>query len=465
MSTQPGSATGTAADAGRQADTRRGHKRYIRPTPRAVMYFAATIPVAVIVVVCMESWFFSIYLPAAVLALILADILMALPDRSLDAELRFPARMHVGQAGTARVKLLAHGYSRPLPIQALLELSGEVDMFEAPAPDADLMVEGGLELELQIVPRRRGKINVDALWLRWRGHLGMVEMRRRQPVGRVLDVVQDVNGIHEAALQFFSHDAVYGVKTQRMRGEGTEFDTLCEYSQGMDSRFIDWKRSARHRKLLCKEFRQERNNQIVFGFDVGHLMLEPIAGMPKLDHAVKAGLLLAWISLYSGDLVGGCGFDARFRHFIRPGRGMPHFTQFQRFTAGLDYRTEETNFTLGLAELNARLQRRALVVLFTEFVDAVSAELLIESLQHMSRKHLVVFVTMKDPMLGALAGAAPGNFKSVAEAVIADDFLRERSIVLERVARLGVHCLDVPVQGISSALLNRYLLIKQRGLL
>jgi uncharacterized protein (DUF58 family) len=53
----------------------------------------------------------------------------------------------------------------------------------------------------------------------------------------------------------------------------------------------------------------------------------------------------------------------------------------------------------------------------------------------------------------------------VAQAVIAHDFLRERSIVFERLERLGVHCLDVPSSGLPVALINRYLLIKRRGLI
>lgn len=57
------------------------------------------------------------------------------------------------------------------------------------------------------------------------------------------------------------------------------------------------------------------------------------------------------------------------------------------------------------------------------------------------------------------------DFASAARAVTADDLLRERAVVLERVARMGVHCLDVPAGELSPALLNRYLAIKQRGLL
>lgn len=434
-----------------------------RPTLRAALLFALSVPAALIVIILFsEAWYISFYVPCAVLTLIIIDMGMILPVRAPYLEFKAPQRLYVGQYYMAPLKITAEDYKRRTRIDALLEQNGPAAAHE---PSSGIMHDGALEISLPIAAQRRGKIGINAIWLRWKSPLGLLEVKRRQTVGEVIEVGPDVNGIHEEALQFFARDAIYGIKNQRMRGEGTEFESLCEYAQGMDTRFIDWKRSARHRKLLCKEFRQERNHQIVFGFDTGHLMMEPINGVPRLDHAIRAGLLLGWISLYSGDLVGGCGFDEHFRHFIRPGRGMPYFTQLQRFASGLDYHTEETNFTLGLAELNSRLQRRAMVVLFTEFIDVISAELLLESLQIMTKKHLVVFVTMRDPLLGRLLHSEPDEFFNVAEAVVAGDFIRERAIVLERAARMGVHCLDVPASGVSSALLNRYLLIKQRGLL
>lgn len=435
----------------------------IRPTLRAVLLFAVSLPAALLIVTLYRDyWYVSLYLPLAVLVFIAIDMTMALPNRRLYSDLEAPNRLNVGQSGAARLSLLAENYSRPVVIEALLEQSGDA---APPRIASGRMSDGRLDLDLLIVPARRGQVLIKCLWLRWRGPFGLIEMRRQEPIEKTIDVTPDINGIHQAALQFFARNAVYGTKTQHLKGEGSEFDTLREYAPGMDNRFIDWKRSASHRKLLCKEFRQERNHQIILGFDAGHLMPEPIDGMPKLDHAIKAGLLLSWVSLHNGDLIGGAGFDARLRSFLKPGRGMPYFTRFQRFAAELAYRTEETNFTLGLAELSVRLQRRALIVLFTEFVDAISAELLIESLQIIARTHVVIFVTLRDPMLTRLRDGPPDDFSSAAKAVIADGFLRERAIVLERIARLGVHCLDVPAKGVSAALLNRYLMIKQRGLL
>ncbi len=435
----------------------------MRPTTTAALLFSFSVPLALLIVTLWPgAWYAALYYPLAVIAFLAADATMALPSRGLGMAVKAPVRLYIGETGEVAVAFDAAGYSRPLTVEALLEIEGEI---ETPALTRIALTEGRGECILPVKPTRRGKAVVKALWLRWRSPLGLLVAQSRRVLDSIIDITPNVRGLHEEALRFFSQDALHGFKTQRLRGEGTEFDKLGEFVPGMDNRFIDWKRSARHRKLLCKEFRQECNHNIVLAFDTGHLMLEPLAGAPKLDHAVKAGLVLGWVSLYGGDLVGGCGFDVRFRNFIQPGRGMPYFNQLQRFASGLEYRTEETNFYLGLTELYARLGRRSLIVLFSEFVDSVSAELLLENLHLLLKRHLVMFVTLRDPMLHGLRAAKPAGFMPVAEAVIADDFIRERSVVLEKINRLGVHCLDVPADGMSSAVLNRYLLIKQRGLL
>jgi uncharacterized protein (DUF58 family) len=292
-----------------------------------------------------------------------------------------------------------------------------------------------------------------------------MEFVRRVAVGLSVDVVPNVRGVRSSTLQFFEREAIFGNKVQQSKGEGSEFEALRDYAPGLDSRFIDWKHSARHRKLLCKEFRVERNHQIVLAFDTGYLMVEPVDGLPRLDHAINAGLLLAWISLQAGDLVGLFGFDEVLRQYQQPRRGVSSFSRLQRATASFDYYHTETNFTLGLAELSARLKRRALVILFTDFIDTVTAELLVEATARVARRHVVVFVTLRDAVLHGIADAPPNRFEDVAKAVIAYDFLRERNTVFERLARLGVHCLDVPTRSLPVNLINRYLLIKQRGLL
>ena len=436
----------------------------IRPTRRAVLLFGAGVPLALLIVsLAPGAWVFTFDYGVLVLLAIAADALLACPARRLVVTVATPDRLFIGEAGTITATMEAAGHRRTIRLELLAEQSGELD----PATIVTAQIPAGerATAALALVPRRRGRVVVERLWLRWHGPLSLAQVVRRIPVGRSIDVLPNIRGVQAAALQFFAREAVFGTRVLQERGEGTEFDALKEYVLGLDTRFIDWKHSARHHKLVCKEFRIERNHPVVLAFDTGHLMLEPIDGVPRLDHAISAGLLLAWIALRNGDLVGLYGFDAAVRHYVAPMRGMPALGRLQRATAELAYHYEETNFTLGLAELAVRLRRRALVVLFTDFVDTVTAELLMESVRLVAQRHVVVFASLRDPYLAQTLDRPPDRFQHVAEAVIAADFLRDRQTVFERLDRLGVHCLDVAREQFSVGLINRYLMVKQRNLI
>jgi uncharacterized protein (DUF58 family) len=435
-----------------------------RPTGRTVLIFVAGIPLALLIVIYDSSlWVLSFNYGVLVLLAAVSDLVLAFPPRLLSIRRSVPDKLYIGEHGAITVAILPTPWRRTTGFELMAEQRGEVE--PAQIVSGELATGHEARITLPVVPRRRGRVSIARIWVRWRGPLGLVEFIRRIPVDRTIDVLPNVRGVHGAALQFFAQEAVYGIKTQQQTGEGAEFEALREYSPGLDSRFIDWKHSARHRKLLCKEFRTERNHQIIMAFDTGYLMLEPVDAMTRLDHAINAGLILAWVSLQSGDLVGTYGFDAAVRQYLGPIRGVSSFARIQRATAELGYHHQETNFTLGLAELNARLKRRALVILFTDFVDTITAELLIESMQRVANRHVVMFITQRGSVLQRAVDAAPIQFADVAQAVIAQDFLRERSIVFERLERLGVHCVDVPSRGLSVAVINRYLLIKRRGLI
>jgi uncharacterized protein (DUF58 family) len=433
----------------------------IAPAPRAALIFAAGVPFALLLVAAEPGWWSLTFdYGLIVIAVVATDAMLALPRRRLKATAKLPERLHVGETGAVELELSFARRSRPTRLELLLEQRGALD--PATVETVTLQPAGLARSALPMAARRRGRVFVDAVWLRWRGPLRVVH---RLPVNAAVDVIPGVRGVRNAALQFLSREALHGMKLEQQKGEGSEFDALREYVPGMDLRHVDWKHSARHRRLLCKEFQTERNHPVVMAFDTGHLMKEPVNGLARLDHAINAALALALVSLRGGDLVGLYGFDAIVRAYHAPVRGVARFGNIQRATAELAYRNEETNFTLGLAELNIRLKRRALVILFTEFIDTITAELMIESLQHVANRHVVVLVTLRDADLQRTVDAEPRSFEAVAEAVIAEDLQTDRAVVFERLERMGLHCLDTPSAGLSVALINRYLRIKQRGLI
>ncbi len=314
-------------------------------------------------------------------------------------------------------------------------------------------------------PNRRGMAHVAAIWCRWRGPLGLIQKTVRDPINLSIPITPNIKWVKDEAIRLFSRDAEFGLKTQMERGDGSEFDALREFTTGMDRRAIDWKHSARHRVLLAKEFRTERNHNIVFAFDTGRLMSEPLGGIPKIDRAVHAGLLLSFVSLRNGDRTMLYGFDAKpgaSTGFITGHRGFP---KVQSAAANLNYSTHETNFTLALSTLASKLERRSLIVIFSDFVDTISAELMLENVRRLSKKHLVIFATFEDELLNSLADASPDTNTALAKAVLSDSLLLERDMVLRRLQRLGVEIIEARPDAFGAELISRYLKIKQRDML
>jgi uncharacterized protein (DUF58 family) len=204
----------------------------------------------------------------------------------------------------------------------------------------------------------------------------------------------------------------------------------------------------------------------VLAIDSGRLMSSPLEdGAPRLDRAINAALLLAFVSLKIGDRVRLFAFDARPRIASGSTAGAGAFPLLQRLAASIDYTTEETNFTLGLTTLAGSLDRRALVVVFTDFADPTSAELMIENVGRLLRTHLVMFVAFRDEALEALADAEPNTAEDVSRAVIAAGLLKQRELVIGRLQRLGAWIVEAPADHLGPELVSRYLAAKRRDLL
>ena len=133
--------------------------------------------------------------------------------------------------------------------------------------------------------------------------------------------------------------------------------------------------------------------------------------------------------------------------------------------ANLDYSTEETNYTLALSTLASRLERRSLIIIFSDFVDTISAELMLENVKRLTDRHLVLFATFEDEALSGLVDAPPETTEDVTRAVIADGMLAERDVVLRRLQRMGVQIIETRPEAFGGALISRYLQIKQRDML
>jgi len=429
----------------------------IYPSGRAAMLAAASaLPAIAVAVLVPAYWYAGLIIVLLVLGLTAADALATPGAKSLQAALEAPRAAYVGQEVTLDITARLGSGRR---FEAVVEHDARL----APAgPGSEATNE---DRTMAFTTVRRGSAVIDALWLRWPGTLGLVWRQKRIDLDRKIAVLPDVRPLRAEALRLFRRDASIGEIVQVDTGAGGEFQALAEFRQGMDRRAIDWKASARHGGLIAKEYRTERNNEIVFAIDAGRLMCEPVDGVPRIDRAISAALTAAFVALKLGDKVSLFGFDARPRISSGAVSGVASFATFQGLAAELDYSNEETNFTLALTTLGSQLKRRSLVLVFTDFVDRTSAELMLRNIGRLAERHLVLFVLMHDVELEAMANAAPEHSADVSRAVIAASMLRERRIVVARLQRLGVHIVEAHHDRVGTELVNAYLGLKRRNLL
>ncbi|HKR24350.1 MAG TPA: DUF58 domain-containing protein, partial [Allosphingosinicella sp.] len=324
---------------------------------------------------------------------------------------------------------------------------------------------GGFAAAVALTAERRGTARLENIWVRWPGPLGLVWKQRQLALGQDVVIAPDIRAVRDKGVRMVNRDALHGIRAQLQIGEGAEFEALADYRQGMDRRAIDWKTSARHTHLVAKEYRTERNNNIVMALDAGRAMSDPLAGVPRIDRAVSAALLTAYVALKDGDRVGLFAFDSKPRASSRPIGGERAFATLQRVAAGIDYSASETNYTLGIATLANGLSRRSLIVVFTEFADTISAELMLGAVGSLLRRHLVLFVVLKDEELEHFAAAEPAEAEDVSRAVTAAALLRERRLVITRLKHLGVHVVEAPAAEAGPSLIAAYLDFKRRDMI
>ncbi|MEE9393674.1 MAG: DUF58 domain-containing protein [Planctomycetota bacterium] len=381
--------------------------------------------------------------------------------RRFKLEAEPPSRVYIGEPETLLVRF-QNTMARPWPLELKVDSDPQLEVAH---PAAETLPSGDSEQAWAVRAKRRGDFKIYRIWMRWPGPLGLALRTVTQHDELVFPVVPNTRAVKAAAIRFFNDpNFLSGLKVERYAGDGSEFDNLREFLPGMDHRHLDWKASARHRKLLVREFRAERNHQVIFALDTGHTMSEPIAGLSRLDHSVNSALLLAYCVLKTGDRAALFAFDDAVRLYSAAEAGVHSIQHLQQKAAEIEYGSAETNFTLGLTDLATRLKRRSLVILFTEFNDTIGAELMVENLSRLSARHVVIFVTMRDPDLEDLSRARPEGDLALNRAVVATDILRERRKVLSKLERFGIHTIDVHPRELSAALISEYLTIKRREL-
>lgn len=435
----------------------------IYPTRRAIYLLLAGAPMALALgLIRPELWIVAPGWIAVILACLILDCIAGANPRHLALDARFPHQVGVGDPFD--MTLSATG--RAVPRRAEIALALDERLAPGGRLAGDMTAAGTADTLIRTLPlaaSRRGQAMVEALWVRWAGPLGLVWKQRRFAIDRAIGVVPSLRAVTDEGSRLFQRNSWFGLRQQRLRGEGTEFEALAEYQPGMDRRAIDWNASARHVKLLAKEYRVERDNRVVLAIDGGRTMAEPVGGMPRVDRAVSAALLLAYVGLKLNDRISLFSFAAKPQTLTPAYMHTQDFPALQHAASLIDYAHVESNFTLALTTLSAQLNRRSLIILFTEFTDATSADLMIRAAGRLVKKHRLLFVVIKDEEVESEERRRPETAADITRSNVAAAMLRDRQLVIARLQRLGADVIEVPADAMGASAVEAYLGIKRQG--
>ena len=259
--------------------------------------------------------------------------------------------------------------------------------------------------------------------------------------------------------------AMVGMRRAKPPGASTAFAGLRDYVRGDDVRRVSWTATARRDRPVVIEVEAERGQQVIIAIDCGRLMTAPAGDLDKLDHAVNAALMLAWVAQAYGDRVGLLTFDDRVTSFIKPERGT---TQLRRITEAL-YAVQpeyvEPDFGHAMTHLALRVGRRSMVVLLTDVQDPEASRELVAHALRLAARHLVLVVAMSDPAALSARDDPIDTTDRAYEWAAAEEFVASRRESFELLRRGGVLGLDVVAGRLSPSLVERYLELKERALL
>jgi len=325
---------------------------------------------------------------------------------------------------------------------------------------------GRVELAYNTSSPRRGAYRFGAVDLQvWRRD-GWWRRQLRLQLQREVAVFPNVVAIKRIQLTLRRGlRAMSGLRRAKPPGASTAFAGLRDYVRGDDIRRVSWTATARRDHPVVVEVEAERGQQVMIAIDCGRLMTAPAGDLDKLDHAVNAALMLAWVAQAFGDRVGLMTFDDRVTNFIKPERGP---AQLRRITEALyAIRPEyvEPDFGHALTHLALRVGRRSMIVILTDLQDPEASKELVAHALRLAARHLVLVVAMSDPAVLSARHAPITTSSRAYEWAAAEEFMASRRESFELLRRGGVLGLDVVAGNLSPALVERYLELKERALL
>jgi uncharacterized protein (DUF58 family) len=390
---------------------------------------------------------------------IVADVALAGSVRQLRMSRAGDTRIMLGERGATTLTITNPGRRT---VRGLLRDAWQPSLGGTSRAEIMIPAGGHATVTTTMAPTRRGDKPAGKVTVRSVGPLGLAARQASRAVPWTVRVLPPFLSRKHLPEKLARLRQVDGQHRSLIRGQGSEFDSLREYVVGDDVRSIDWRSSARRSDVVVRTWRPERDRRVVLVLDTGRTSAGRVAGVPRLDAAMDAALLLAALASRAGDRVDLLAIDRRVRAKVVGASRTEVLPRMTDAMALVDSELAESDGDLMASTLLATARQRCLVVLLTDLNSAALELGLLPRLALLVRRYQVVVAATADPRLAELASAR-GDAPAVYQAAAAERARAERARVAALLTRRGVEVIDAPPDRLPSALADAYLTLKAAG--
>ena len=394
----------------------------------------------------------------------LTDVFFLYRMRGIEARRQCAERFSNGDDNEVHIRV-ENLYDRPVTLEVIDEVPFIFQIRNINFR-LSLQKEEGKTIEYHLRPTRRGVYSFGRIRVFARTQIGLISRRYTCGEAQDIKVYPSFLMLHRYELLAISDNLTdLGIKRIRRIGHHTEFEQIKEYVKGDDYRTINWKASARRHQLMVNVYQDERSQQIYSVIDKGRVMQQAFRGMTLLDYAINASLVLSYVAMKKEDKAGLVTFDEHFDTFVPASKQSGHLQSLlenlycQQTTFG------ETDFSALCVNLNKQVNKRSLMILYTNFSNLAGMNRQLAYLRQLNRKHRLLVVFFEDADLKEYIACPAKDTEGYYRHVIAEKFAYEKRLIVSTLKQNGIYSLLTTPENLSVDVINKYLEMKSRQLL
>ena len=319
------------------------------------------------------------------------------------------------------------------------------------------------ELRYFLKPLQRGVLSFSQIECQIRSPFSLWHYKHMLPLFDEIKVYPNYAPVIEyALLATENHLSMMGILKRRRRGQGMDFHQLREFREGDSIKQIDWKASSRMRKMIAREYQDERDQQIIVMMDCGHRMLAQDGDLSHFDHSLNALLLLSYVALRQGDSLGVSTFSHDAPRWVKPVKGVANINTLLNAIYDLQPGSAAPDYSSGARDLILRQRKRSLVLILTNLRDDDCDDLK-AAVQLLKKYHKVVVASLQEQAIVDRLQQSVVSLHDALTLASTHEYQSKRDLLVQQLRNTGINTLDVLPEELALSLTNTYLNLKSSG--